>query len=80
MDSPSNFQTNLAISGLEGTIMEKFSQVCKQNPEEEEIVALDHRVFHKKKTFSRKQIVHTPTTPCRAYINHTQKFSLFGQV
>ena len=37
------------------------------------------RVFHKN-TFSKKEIVHTPTTPYRAYINHMQKLFLFWQV
>ena len=37
------------------------------------------RVFHKN-TFSKKKIVHTLTTPYRAYINHTQKIFFLGQV
>ena len=34
-------------------------------------IVLYSRVFHKN-TFSKKLIVHTPTTPYRAYINHMQ--------
>ena len=39
------FQTNLPIGGLVGSILEKFFQLglmCKQTPEEEEIVTLNH--------------------------------------
>ena len=38
-----------------------------------------NRVFHKN-TFSKEKIIHTLTTPYRAYINHTQKIFSLGQV
>ena len=37
------------------------------------------RVFHKN-TLLKEKVVHTLTTPYRAYINHTQKISFLGQV
>ena len=38
---------------------------------------VSNRVFHEN-TFSKKEIVHTPTTPYRAYINHIQKLVFLG--
>ena len=40
---------------------------------------VSNRVFHKN-TFSKEKVVHTLTTPYRAYINHTQNISFLGQV
>ena len=40
---------------------------------------LQIRVFHKN-TFLKEKVVHTLTTPYRAYINHIQKISFLGQV
>ena len=37
------------------------------------------RVFHKKQIFPQKNCLY-PTTPYRAYINHTQKLFFLGQV
>ena len=45
--------------------------IKRQNP-------VQFRVFHKN-TFSTKKIVHTLTTPYRAYINHTQEIVFLGQ-
>ena len=43
------------------------------------IPTLYTRVFHKN-TFLKEKVVHTLTTPYRAYINHIQKISFLGQV
>jgi len=67
-----------SLFGREGKRLKNLCQFlnskCSEVP-----LNLCTRVHHKN-TFSKKQIVHTPTTPYRAYINHTQKLFFRGQV
>ena len=53
------------------------NELDSESEDEDERLLL--RVFHKN-TFFKEKVVHTLTTPYRAYINHIQKISFLGQV
>ena len=64
--------TRYSLSGGKCSVEKTAVSVCHDAR-----IAIEHlgmwvRVFHKN-ILSKKQIVHTPTTPYRAYINHMQK-------
>ena len=69
IDMKTNTNTELKIK------MEMVINVMKTNMK----MRMNIRVFHKN-TFLKEKVVHTLTTPYRAYINHTQKIFFLGQV